>query len=49
VSYLHKGITPYQPLLFVAGKYRGVDFSEGVVAPDLADVEDEPPHIFYPH
>jgi len=46
---LHKGITPHEPLLFVAGKYRGVDFTEGVSAPDLADVEDEPPHIFYPH
>jgi flavin reductase (DIM6/NTAB) family NADH-FMN oxidoreductase RutF len=46
---LHKGITPHQPLLFVSGKYRRVDFSEGVVAPDLADVEDEPPHIFYHH
>lgn len=46
---LHKGITPHQPLLFVSGKYRRVDFSEGVLAPDLADVEDEPPHIFYDH
>jgi flavin reductase (DIM6/NTAB) family NADH-FMN oxidoreductase RutF len=46
---LHKGITPLQPLLFVSGKYRRVDFSEGVTAPDLADVEDEPPHIFYDH
>ena len=46
---LHKGITPLQPLLFVAGKYRRVDLSEGVTAPDLADVEDEPPHIFYDH
>jgi flavin reductase (DIM6/NTAB) family NADH-FMN oxidoreductase RutF len=49
VIFLHKGITPHQPLLFVSGKYRRVDFSEGVVAPDLADVEDEPPHIFYDH
>lgn len=46
---LHKGITPLLPLLFVSGKYRRVDFSEGVTAPDLADVEDEPPHIFYGH
>ena len=46
---LHKGVTPHQPLLFVAGKYRRVDFSEGVPAPDLGDVEDEPPHIFYDH
>lgn len=49
VIYLHRGITPHQPLLFVSGQYRRVDFSEGVVAPDLADVEDEPPHIFYDH
>jgi flavin reductase (DIM6/NTAB) family NADH-FMN oxidoreductase RutF len=49
VIFLHQGITPHQPLLFVSGKYRRVDFSEGVVAPDLADVEDEPPHIFYDH
>jgi flavin reductase (DIM6/NTAB) family NADH-FMN oxidoreductase RutF len=46
---LHKGITPHQPLLFVSGRYRRVDFSDGVPAPDLADVEDEPPHIFYDH
>jgi flavin reductase (DIM6/NTAB) family NADH-FMN oxidoreductase RutF len=49
VIYLHQGITPHQPLLFVSGQYRRVDFTEGVVAPDLADVEDEPPHIFYHH
>jgi flavin reductase (DIM6/NTAB) family NADH-FMN oxidoreductase RutF len=49
VIYLHKGITPHQPLLFVSGRYRRVDFNEGVLAPDLADVEDEPPHIFYDH
>jgi flavin reductase (DIM6/NTAB) family NADH-FMN oxidoreductase RutF len=49
VIYLHKGITPHQPLLFVSGRYRRVDFNEGVPAPDLADVEDEPPHIFYDH
>ena len=46
---LHKGSTPLQPLLFVSGKYRRVDFSDGVTAPDLADVEDEPPHISYDH
>ncbi|MGC1456972.1 MAG: flavin reductase family protein [Steroidobacteraceae bacterium] len=47
VIFLHQGATPHQPLLFVSGKYRRVDFSEGVVAPDITDVEDEPPHIFY--
>jgi flavin reductase (DIM6/NTAB) family NADH-FMN oxidoreductase RutF len=46
---LHEGVAPHQPLLFVSGKYRRVDFSEGVLAPDLADVEDEPPHILYDH
>jgi flavin reductase (DIM6/NTAB) family NADH-FMN oxidoreductase RutF len=46
---LHKGVLPHQPLLFVSGKYRRVDFTEGAQAPDLADVEDEPPHIFYHH
>jgi flavin reductase (DIM6/NTAB) family NADH-FMN oxidoreductase RutF len=47
VVFLHKGNTPHQPLLFLSGKYRRVDFSVGVPAPDLTDVEDEPPHIFY--
>jgi hypothetical protein len=31
----------------LAGRYRGVDLGEGAVAPDLADVEDEPPDIWY--
>jgi flavin reductase (DIM6/NTAB) family NADH-FMN oxidoreductase RutF len=44
---LHEGILPHQPLLFLAGRYRGVDLSESAVAPDLADVEDEPPDIWY--
>lgn len=46
---LHQGVMPHQPLLFVAGRYRRVDFSEGVLAPDLAEVEDEPPEILYRH
>ena len=49
VIYLYKGLLPHQPLLFLAGKYRGVDLSEGAIAPDLADVEDEPPDIWYPY
>ena len=49
VIFLHKGAAPHLPLLFVAGKYRHVDFTEGVLAPDLTGVEDEPPHITYHH
>jgi hypothetical protein len=49
VIYLHKGAAPHLPLLFVAGKYRRVDFSAGVLAPDLTGVEDEPPDITYLH
>jgi flavin reductase (DIM6/NTAB) family NADH-FMN oxidoreductase RutF len=45
---LHQGIEPRRPLLFFGGKYRNVDFSEtGHPAPDLANVADEPAHIFY--
>ncbi len=44
---LHVGIPPHQPLLFYKGRYEGVDFSESKPAPDLANVHDEPAHIFY--
>jgi flavin reductase (DIM6/NTAB) family NADH-FMN oxidoreductase RutF len=44
---LHTGIHPHRPLLFLAGKYRHVDFSEGAPAPDLSNVHDEPAHIYY--
>jgi flavin reductase (DIM6/NTAB) family NADH-FMN oxidoreductase RutF len=44
---LHQGIEPRKPLLFFAGQYRGVDFTAGAPAPDLANVEDEPAHIYY--
>ncbi len=47
VVLLHRGVAPHRPLLFFRGKYRAVDFSQGVTAPDLTQVEDEPPHIFY--
>jgi flavin reductase (DIM6/NTAB) family NADH-FMN oxidoreductase RutF len=47
VVFLRKGIAPHRPLVFLQGRYRAVDFSEGTQAPDLARVEDEPPHIFY--
>lgn len=44
---LHRGIEPHRPLLFYKGQYRTVDVTSGAPAPDLARVEDEPPHIFY--
>lgn len=44
---LHQGIEPRKPLLFYSGQYRSVDFTEGAPAPDLANVVDEPAHIFY--
>jgi flavin reductase (DIM6/NTAB) family NADH-FMN oxidoreductase RutF len=47
VTLLHRGVAPHRPLLFFRGKYHAMDFSEGVAAPDLTQVEDEPPHIFY--
>lgn len=46
---LYRGIEPRRPLVFYSGKYRAIDFTEGKPAPDLADVQDEPPHIFYDH
>ncbi|HEY6482171.1 MAG TPA: flavin reductase family protein [Steroidobacteraceae bacterium] len=44
---VHIGIAPHRPLLFFKGQYRGVDFSESTPAPDIANVRDEPFHIFY--
>jgi flavin reductase (DIM6/NTAB) family NADH-FMN oxidoreductase RutF len=44
---VHKGIPPHKPLLFYKGRYEGVDFSASKPAPDLANVHDEPAHIFY--
>jgi flavin reductase (DIM6/NTAB) family NADH-FMN oxidoreductase RutF len=46
---LHQGIEPRRPLVFFNGKYRAIDFTEGKPAPDLTNVEDEPPYIFYDH
>ena len=46
---LHRGVEPLRPLLFFRGNYRAVDFAEGTPAPDLGQVMDEPPHIFYSH
>jgi flavin reductase (DIM6/NTAB) family NADH-FMN oxidoreductase RutF len=49
VEELHTGIHPHQPLLFFGGRYCAADRSESVPAPDLANVQDEPAHIFYDH
>ncbi|HTV50240.1 MAG TPA: flavin reductase family protein [Steroidobacteraceae bacterium] len=46
---VHRGVKPQRPLVFFAGEYRAVDFAHGSPAPDLSQVQDEPPHIFYPH
>ena len=44
---MHRGIQPHRPLVFFGGRYRSVDFSTGAPAPDLGEVVDEPPHIYY--
>jgi flavin reductase (DIM6/NTAB) family NADH-FMN oxidoreductase RutF len=49
VMTIHRGIEPLKPLLFFRGQYRSVDVSAGGPAPDITQVEDEPPHIFYGH
>lgn len=41
------GIAPHRPLLFLSGGYRSLDYSQGLPAPDLANVHDEPAHIYY--
>jgi flavin reductase (DIM6/NTAB) family NADH-FMN oxidoreductase RutF len=46
---LHRGIEPHRPLIFFKGQYRSLDFTICEPAPDLANVQDEPPHIFYDH
>ena len=46
---LHRGVLPHRPLVFFNGKYCSIDFSEGRPAPDLTNVQDEPPHIYYDH
>jgi flavin reductase (DIM6/NTAB) family NADH-FMN oxidoreductase RutF len=44
---VHQGVPPHRPLLFFAGRYRNVDTAESTPAPDLANVHDEPAHVFY--
>ncbi len=47
VMQLHTGVQPHQPLLFQSGSYRHLQEGDSAPAPDLSDVRDEPPHIFY--
>lgn len=42
-----KGIEPHRPLLFLSGGYHSLDYSRGLPAPDLSNVQDEPAHIYY--
>jgi len=44
---LHMGLPPHRPLLFFKGRYRNIDLHDSQPAPDLANVHDEPAHIFY--
>jgi flavin reductase (DIM6/NTAB) family NADH-FMN oxidoreductase RutF len=44
---VHVGVPPHRPLLFFSGRYRNLDPTESAPAPDLADVHEEPAHIFY--
>jgi len=46
---LHQGIEPHRPLLFFKGTYRAIDFAVSAPAPDLAEVKDEPAHVYYDH
>jgi flavin reductase (DIM6/NTAB) family NADH-FMN oxidoreductase RutF len=41
------GVGPHRPLLFLSGRYRNLDYSESLPAPDLTNVHDEPAHIYY--
>lgn len=44
---IHVGIPPHRPLLFFSGRYRAITEAHSTPAPDLANVHDEPPRIFY--
>jgi flavin reductase (DIM6/NTAB) family NADH-FMN oxidoreductase RutF len=47
VRAVHSGVRPHRPLVFFSGRYRNLDPAESVPAPDLANIRDEPAHIFY--
>ena len=44
---VHIGTEPHEPLMFFKGQYRTINLAEEAPAPDLANVRDEPAHIFY--
>jgi flavin reductase (DIM6/NTAB) family NADH-FMN oxidoreductase RutF len=45
---VHTGVQPHRPLLFYRGRYHHVDFASAAApAPDLTDIRDEPPHLYY--
>jgi 3-hydroxy-9,10-secoandrosta-1,3,5(10)-triene-9,17-dione monooxygenase reductase component len=44
---LQIGIPPLRPLVFHGGRYQVLGSASPAPAPDLADVHDEPAHIFY--
>lgn len=47
VRELSTGVKPHRPLLFLAGRYGHLDYADSAPAPDLANVHDEPAHIYY--
>jgi flavin reductase (DIM6/NTAB) family NADH-FMN oxidoreductase RutF len=47
VTSTHIGTDPLRPLIFFKGQYRSVNLAEESPAPDLANVSDEPAHIYY--
>jgi flavin reductase len=48
VEEIHRGIQPQHPLIFYNGRYRTLDLTQSAPAPDLVDIHDVPPHIYYP-
>src|SRR6185437_2603916 len=36
------GVQPHRPLLFLSGRYRDLDYSDSLPAPDLTNLHDEP-------
>jgi len=47
VTDVHVGTEPRQPLIFFNGQYRSISLTDESPAPDLANVNDEPAHIYY--